>query len=67
MADTEESPVDPESKTRFSLDNWIKSDSAMRAADLLAGAIAIALVFWWLQFSTRAICCGDFDGYYHIN
>jgi hypothetical protein len=38
----------------------------VRAADLLAGAIAIALVFWWLQYSTQAICCGDFDGYYHI-
>lgn len=66
MADTEESPVDPETRTRSSLGEWIKSDSAMRAADLLAGAIAITLVFWWLQFSTTAICCGDFDGYYHI-
>lgn len=30
------------------------------------GAIAVALVFWQLQFSTNSICCGDFDGYYHI-
>jgi hypothetical protein len=35
-------------------------------ADLLAGAVAIALIFWWLQYSTSAICCGDYDGYYHI-
>jgi hypothetical protein len=66
MADTQESPIDPETRTRSGLGNWVKSDSAIRAADLLAGATAIALVFWWLQFSTRAICCGDFDGYYHI-
>jgi hypothetical protein len=44
----------------------MKSDSAIGAADMLAGAIAIAVVFWWLQYSTSAICCGDFDGYYHI-
>lgn len=30
------------------------------------GVVAIALVFWQLQFSTNSICCGDFDGYYHI-
>jgi hypothetical protein len=33
---------------------------------LCAGAIAIGLIFWKLQFSTSAICCGDADGYYHI-
>ena len=45
---------------------WLKSDAAIRSADLFAGAIAIALIFWWLQYSTNAICCGDYDGYYHI-
>jgi hypothetical protein len=37
-----------------------------RAAYLATGAVTIGFVFWWLQFSTDAICCGDFDGYYHI-
>ena len=37
-----------------------------RILQLLLGAIAIGAVFWLLQFSTDAICCGDFDGYYHI-
>jgi hypothetical protein len=46
--------------------NWIKTESAVRTADLAAGGIAILLVFWYLQFSTSAICCGDFDGFYHI-
>lgn len=46
--------------------SWLKSDAAIRSADLLAGAIAIAMIFWWLQYSTSAICCGDYDGYYHI-
>ena len=44
----------------------LKSESAVRAVQLCTGAIAIGLVFWQLQFSTTAICCGDFDGYYHI-
>jgi hypothetical protein len=43
-----------------------KSESAVRAVLLGTGAIAIGLIFWRLQFSTSAICCGDFDGYYHI-
>src|SRR6266566_4459919 len=44
----------------------LKSETALRAVQLCAGAIAIGLLFWQLQFSTSAICCGDFDGYYHI-
>ncbi len=44
----------------------LQSDSALRIVHLSAGAIAIGLVFWKLQYSTAAICCGDFDGYYHI-
>jgi hypothetical protein len=42
------------------------SERLRRAAYLITGALAVGLVFWWLQFSTDAICCGDFDGYYHI-
>lgn len=38
----------------------------MRGIYLGAAAVVIILIFWKLQFSTDAICCGDFDGYYHI-
>lgn len=44
----------------------LRSERAINIVQLLAGAVAISLVFWKLQFSTGAICCGDFDGYYHI-
>ena len=37
-----------------------------RALILLSGAVLIGLAFWWLQFSTQSICCGDFDAYYHF-
>ena len=40
--------------------------STIRIIQLLAGAVAIAGTFWLLQYSTNAICCGDYDGYYHI-
>lgn len=43
-----------------------QSESTIRIIQLLAGAIAIGIIFWQLQFSTSAICCGDFDGYYHV-
>jgi hypothetical protein len=36
------------------------------AVHLLIGAVAIVFVFRYLQFSTDSVCCGDFDGYYHI-
>src|SRR4029078_11402282 len=44
----------------------LKSEQSIRIIQLLIGAIAIGIIFWQLQFSTSAICCGDFDGYYHI-
>ncbi|MFN2455743.1 MAG: hypothetical protein ABR577_16150 [Pyrinomonadaceae bacterium] len=42
------------------------SDTATRAVYLIVGAATIALVFYKLQFTTDAICCGDNDPYYHI-
>jgi hypothetical protein len=44
----------------------LQSDSVIRTIQFVVGIAAIGLVFWRLQFSTDAICCGDFDGYYHI-
>ncbi|HEY0377532.1 MAG TPA: hypothetical protein VGC87_11465 [Pyrinomonadaceae bacterium] len=42
------------------------SEWAVNAAFLLLGAAVIALVFRKLQYATQSVCCGDFDGYYHI-
>jgi hypothetical protein len=44
----------------------VQSRFGVRHVYLLAGLCLVGLVFGWLQFSTRAVCCGDFDGYYHI-
>lgn len=51
----------PSEKSRIS----IISTVALRF-ELILGAIACLGLFYWLQYSTAGICCGDFDGYYHI-
>src|ERR1041385_8244967 len=43
-----------------------QSESALRNIQFIIGLVAVGIIFWQLQFSTSAICCGDFDGYYHI-
>jgi hypothetical protein len=45
---------------------WLGTDEAIRWVYLIFGFCAIVLVMILLQFSTNAICCGDWDGYYHI-
>ncbi len=37
-----------------------------RHIELAAGILVISAIFFWLQFSTAGLCCGDFDSYYHI-
>lgn len=52
------------SRSKFS--RLIHSRRTISFAQLSAAAVVVGLLFWVLQFSTSAICCGDFDGYYHI-
>lgn len=66
MAETQPSSNATKPNSKLNIGSWIKSESAVRTTDLLAGAVAIGVIFWWLQYSTDAICCGDYDGYYHI-
>lgn len=52
--------------TRPGILTRLQSGSFIRILQFLIGAIAIGVIFWQLQFSTSAICCGDYDGYYHV-
>lgn len=45
---------------------WLGTDEAVRWIYLAFGFCAAFLVMTILQRSTDAICCGDWDGYYHI-
>lgn len=45
---------------------WVGSDEAIRMVFLVFGLAFIVIIMIRLQFATDAICCGDWDGYYHI-
>lgn len=66
MQEVSESPVRAESNRRQWASRLLASEKVTRALQLIVGAASISLIIYWLQFSTQSICCGDFDGYYHI-
>jgi hypothetical protein len=45
---------------------YLDSEEATRVIYLIFGFLAITMVMVFLQTRTEAICCGDWDGYYHI-
>lgn len=45
---------------------FLESEAAVRMIYLIFGFLAILMVMTFLQTRTDAICCGDWDGYYHI-
>ncbi len=53
-------------KEKQSWKQWLETENATRTVYLVFGFFAILLMMVLLQFSTSAICCGDWDGYYHI-
>jgi hypothetical protein len=59
-----ETPKKPAEKSAWRL--WLETDAAVRTVYLIFGFLVIVLLMMRLQYSTDAICCGDWDGYYHI-
>ncbi|HEX8638248.1 MAG TPA: hypothetical protein VF692_09310, partial [Pyrinomonadaceae bacterium] len=53
-------------RAKLSWREYLETDEAVRTIYLVFGFFAVALVMTLLQFQTEAICCGDWDGYYHI-
>lgn len=45
---------------------FLETEKAVRVIYLIFGFLAILMVMSFLQSRTDAICCGDWDGYYHI-
>jgi hypothetical protein len=67
MPDSSDEEVERPKVERARKPGWFfGSETAIHAVFLVIGAVSIALIFRKLQYSTSAICCGDFDGYYHI-
>ncbi len=66
---TSETPVQTSAPVHPQIVTWrqyLETEAAARVVYLVFGFIAISLVMWFLQRQTEAICCGDWDGYYHI-
>jgi len=45
---------------------FLETEQAVRVIYLVFGFLAILMIMTFLQTRTSAICCGDWDGYYHI-
>ncbi len=58
--------VAEESAAKQTWTQWFGTDTAINWVYLIFGFFAIVLLMTLLQFSTKAVCCGDWDGYYHI-
>lgn len=58
--------VQPEAPETQTWSQFLDSPAAVRVIYLVFGFIAILMVMSFLQSRTDAICCGDWDGYYHI-
>ncbi|MCW5961168.1 MAG: hypothetical protein KIS76_13475 [Pyrinomonadaceae bacterium] len=59
-------PVRARKAQKLTWKQWFATDDAVRWVYLIFGLLATFLIMILLQFSTSAICCGDWDGYYHI-
>jgi hypothetical protein len=57
---------EPVAAPKLSWRAYLDTEEATRVIYLIFGFIAILMVMIYLQKQTDAICCGDWDGYYHI-
>ncbi|MBP9663670.1 MAG: hypothetical protein KBD94_03555 [Pyrinomonadaceae bacterium] len=60
----DESPSETPKKQTWA--EFLETEQAVRVIYLIFGFLAILMVMTFLQTRTSAICCGDWDGYYHI-
>jgi hypothetical protein len=56
----------PAAGAKQSWREYLETEQAVRTIYFVFGVIAIFLLMLFLQSRTDAICCGDWDGYYHI-
>ena len=64
--ETPETPVETPTENKLSWREFLETEQAVRVIYLIFGFLAILMVMTFLQTRTAAICCGDWDGYYHI-
>lgn len=59
-------PAGPKRPAKLTWKQYFETEEATRVVYFIFALIAAAMVMAFLQFRTDAICCGDWDGYYHI-
>lgn len=64
--ETPETPAQTSVEPTQSWREFLETEAAVRVIYLIFGFLAILMVMSFLQTRTDAICCGDWDGYYHI-
>lgn len=64
--ETPETTVEEPAETKQSWREYLETDQAGRVIYLVFGFCVIAMVMGFFQTRVDAICCGDWDGYYHI-
>src|SRR5690606_11160124 len=64
--DAAEETTAPEAPKKLTWRQYFETEEATRTVYLVFAFIAILMLMSFLQFRTSAICCGDWDGYYHI-
>ncbi len=63
---TEAPPPASDGRQTLSWKQWLEAEDTVRRLYLIFGMFVIVILMVLLQFSTQAVCCGDWDGYYHI-
>lgn len=66
MQEVKKDGFETEEPKKQSWVEWFGSDEAIRWVYLIFGLAIITILMVRLQFATGAVCCGDWDGYYHI-
>ena len=66
MDENLETPIEDKETKKQGWKEFLETDRAVRITYLTFGLLAAAMVMIFLQTRTDAICCGDWDGYYHI-
>ena len=61
-----EAPVQTPAEPKQTWSEYLETEEATRAVYFVFAVLASLMVMSFLQFRTSAICCGDWDGYYHI-
>ena len=64
--ETPDAPAEKATEKKVGWREYLETEEAVRFIYLVFGFCAILMVMIFLQKQTDAICCGDWDGYYHI-